>query len=149
MATIANAATPAQIAAWRRQCGLPADPAAPRPTATSSRTTSQPRRGVMNKTEAAYAQHLDLLVRAGELRGWSFEEVKLRLAEGAWYTPDFLIVRRDGSAEFHEVKGHMREAAALRLKLADERFPIPFVVVRRGKGGRWDCRAVSERLRRS
>lgn len=138
MVKFANEATAADIALWRRQCGLPVGPAMPA-------RSPIPRRGRMNKTEAAYAQHLELLVRAKQIRSWAFEPIRLRLAKGAWYTPDFLVVRLDRSMELHEVKGFMREAAHLRLKVAAQEHPeFLFVVVKRGSQGHpWSMRAVT------
>ena len=90
----------------------------------------------MNKTEAAYAQRLDLLKRAGDVGFWGFEAVKLKLADGAWYTPDFLVQTLDG-LEIHEVKGFFRDAAKIRWKVAKGIYGdmFKFVLVRRGAGG--------------
>ena len=43
------------------------------------------RPGQMNKTEAAYAAHLELLKRAGEISDYAFEKYKLRLADNTFY----------------------------------------------------------------
>lgn len=74
--------------------------------------------GRMNKTEAAYAEHL---TRAG--LEWKFEAMKLRLADRTWYCPDFLVIDRD--LAFHEVKGgFIREDAWIKFKVAREQFPM-------------------------
>lgn len=78
----------------------------------------------MNKLEAAYAAELDLLLRAGEIRSWAFEAVKLRLAAKTFYSPDFLVVAKDGSIELHETKGHMEDDAAVKIKVAARLFPM-------------------------
>jgi len=90
----------------------------------------------MNKTETAYAQRLNLLLKADEIVYWGFEAIKFRLADGAWYTPDFLVQTLDG-LEVHEVKGFFREAAKVRWKVAKELYGgmFRFVLVRRGAGG--------------
>jgi hypothetical protein len=90
-----------------------------------------------NALERAYAQHLELRWRAGDLAGWRYEPIKLRLADGAFYTPDFLVVQNSGEMELHETKGFMREAARVRLKVAVELYPwFQFVIVRaRGRHG--------------
>lgn len=89
------------------------------------------RRGVMNKTEERYAMRLDVQQMAGELESYAFEAVKVRLAQGAYYTPDFVVFETDGTISFHEVKGHWREAARLRIKVAAEQWPqFRFVAVR-------------------
>ena len=97
--------------------------------------------GRMNKTEAAYAFHLDLLLSSGEILGWTFESVKLRLADLTWYTPDFLVQLPSREMEFHEVKGFWRDDARVKIKVAAETFPaFHFLAVqRRAKkaGGGW------------
>jgi hypothetical protein len=77
----------------------------------------------MNKSEAAYAMKLDLRAKAGDIFDWAFEPIRLRLGEGAWYTPDFLVVLNTGEIEFHEYKGHWREAARVRIKVAASLYP--------------------------
>jgi len=87
----------------------------------------------LNKTETAYAQRLDLLTKTGTIEFWGFEAIKLKLADGAWYTPDFLVQQRGGSVEIHEVKGHPREAWGVRWKVAKSIYGdmFKFVLVRR------------------
>jgi hypothetical protein len=90
----------------------------------------------MNKTETAYAQRLDLLAKADNIGFWGFEAIKLKLADGAWYTPDFLVQTLD-TLEIHEVKGFFREAAKVRWKVAKSIYGgmFKFVLVRKGVGG--------------
>lgn len=92
----------------------------------------------MNKTEAAYAQHLDLQKAAGEILWWRREPMRLRLADGSYYKPDFGVVPRDCVFELHETKGFWREAARVRIKVAAELFPFKFIAIKRAKGGGWD-----------
>jgi hypothetical protein len=89
----------------------------------------------MNKTEAAYGAHLELLKRAGEIQSWGYETMKLRLADGAFFTVDFIVVNRDGFIEAHEVKGFMREAARVRFLVAREMHPFIFKMVRKTRTG--------------
>lgn len=94
----------------------------------------------MNRTEAAYAQLLDVRKAASEIAAWWFEGLTFKLAPDLRYTPDFLILFADGSLECHEVKGFMREDAAIKLKLAAQLFPFKFVLVRKlaaREGGEW------------
>lgn len=90
----------------------------------------------MNKTEADYATLLDLRKQGGEIHSWQFEAIRLRMADGAFYKPDFLVQDVNGYLELHEVKGHWREAAKVRIKVAAALYPMfRFVVVyRRGPG---------------
>ena len=72
--------------------------------------------GQMNKTEAAYAQHLGLLQHAGEIVWHKFEGMKLRLADNTFYTPDFAVMAADGVMECHEVKGFWQDDARAKIK---------------------------------
>jgi hypothetical protein len=89
----------------------------------------------MNKLESAYERHLYGLLNVGEVLWYRFEPMRLRLANGAYYKPDFGVKIRDGSLEFHETKGHWREAARVRIKVAAELFPFRFIAVTRKNGG--------------
>ena len=89
----------------------------------------------MNAAEERYAGVLELRRKAGEVYQWGFEAIKLRLAEGAWYTPDFLVVLESGGIEIHEFKGHWREAALVRIKVAAALYPcFRFITVQEKKG---------------
>lgn len=98
-------------------------------------------RGVMNKTEARYASEvLDVRKALGEVANYWYESVKLRLADGSWFTVDFFVMLADGRLEAHEVKGHWRDAARIRIKVAAERYPFVFTSAQRRKkkdGGGW------------
>ncbi len=80
--------------------------------------------GRMNKMEQKHANYLDWKKQEGEILFWTFESVKLRLADRTWYTPDFAVVMRDGSLEFHETKGHWEDDARAKWKIAGELFPF-------------------------
>jgi hypothetical protein len=98
------------------------------------------RTGAMNKTEAAYGQHLELLKRAGEIHWYGFEAVKLRLADNTFYTPDFAVIAKDGVLEMHEVKGFWEDDARVKIKVAADKFPFRFVAMKveaKKRGGGW------------
>ncbi len=76
-----------------------------------------------SKAEARYADILDNQKRRNIIRDWSYEGVTLKLADGVRYTPDFLVTENDGRMTLIEIKGHMREAARVRLKVAVDRYP--------------------------
>lgn len=96
----------------------------------------------MNKTEEAYSQHLDLLMKAGEIASWKFEALKLRLADRCFYDTDFMVIGQDGVVEVHEVKGFMEDDARVKLSVAAEQFPFRFLLVKReGKTG-WKVEEV-------
>jgi hypothetical protein len=67
-----------------------------------------------------------------------YEPMKLRLADGSYYTPDFGVLTRDCLFELHETKGFWREAAKVRIKVAAELFPFKFIAIKRAKGGGWE-----------
>lgn len=102
------------------------------------------RPGRMNKTEAAYDQHLRARHAAGEVKWWVFERMKLRLAANTFFTVDFLVQLASGALECHEVKGRKgerfwaEEDAKVKVKVAAELFPVfTFRIVWPAKGGGW------------
>jgi hypothetical protein len=97
--------------------------------------------GQMNKTEAAYSQHLDALKFSGQVAWFKFEGVKLRLADNTFYTPDFAVMRSDGLMEMHEVKGFWQDDARAKIKIAADLYPFRFLAVKaqaKKNGGGWD-----------
>src|SRR3990167_602476 len=65
-------------------------------------------RKYMSKKEAGYARDLDLLIKAGEVAGYT-PQYRLKLIVNGHhicdYLVDFLVTMKDGSEELHEVKG--------------------------------------------
>lgn len=95
----------------------------------------------MNKTEEAYAYHLQARIAAGEVEWYLFEGAKLKLADLTYYSPDFMVMLKGGVLEMHECKGHWQDDARVKIKVAAERFPFRFVAVKalpRNKGGGWE-----------
>lgn len=113
-----------------RECGAKA-PANPKKQAGSR---------YRSKLEERYHAHLLAEVKQGRIDRVDYEPVRLRLAEGCWYTPDFRVIR-NGQTEFHETKGFMREAARVRLRVAAELHPYPFYLVRADRAG-WRIESV-------
>jgi hypothetical protein len=97
----------------------------------------------MNGLEASYAEHLTARQVNGEILFWRFHGLSFRLADGAWYTPDFTVQLPDGIIELHETKGVWREAARVRIKVAADRWPFRFVGVKSIKG-KWVFEEFSE-----
>lgn len=98
-------------------------------------------KGQMNKTEEAYARHLEGLKSIGEVLWFLFEGVKLRLADNCFYQPDFVVMRGDGAIEMHEVKGLWSDDARVKIKVAANTFPFRFVAIRalaKKAGGGWE-----------
>jgi hypothetical protein len=92
--------------------------------------------GQMNKTEQAYAAHLELIKASGDVLWWKFEGVKLRLAHNTFYTCDFMLLRRDGQIIMDEIKGFMTDDAAVKIKVAASLYPFQFRIIRKS-GGMW------------
>ena len=82
--------------------------------------------GAMNKTEAAYANHLEVMKQVGAVIWFKFEGMKLRLADNTFYTPDFAVMAADGVMEMHEVKGFWQDDARAKIKIAADMYPFRF-----------------------
>lgn len=95
------------------------------------------RPGEMNRLESEYAAHLRGLQHAGEVLWWAFEPIKLKLARLTTYTPDFVVMTKDGLLECHETKGFWQDDAKVKIKVAAEKFPFRFVAITK-KRGQWE-----------
>ena len=96
--------------------------------------------GQMNKTEEAYAKHLQNLQHAGQVAWYKFEGVKLRLADNTFYSPDFAVMLASGEMEMHEVKCFWQDDARAKIKIAADLYPFRFVAVKvkaKKDGGGW------------
>lgn len=95
-----------------------------------------------NKTELEFGKELQIQLHAGDLLWWSFEPIKLRLAQSCFYTPDFAVQLADQSMEFIEVKGFWRDDARVKIKTAARLFPMfTFTAVTKKtkkQGGGWN-----------
>ena len=121
----------------RRNAELKRTPVAAKPAPKSKRSR-------MNKWETEYAAVLNDGLRCGIIDWYGFEAINIRLADGARYTPDFAVIR-NGVLQFIEVKGHLREAALVRFKVAAEVCPLKFTMLRKKKiteGGGWETMRV-------
>lgn len=104
--------------------------------------------GEMNKTEAAYAKHLELLKQSGQILWYRFDAVKLRLADNTFLTVDFFILNAQSQLEAHDVKGSLRiitDDAKVKMKVAADAFPFAFyyAVPRTQKsGGGWEITEI-------
>ena len=87
--------------------------------------------GQMNKTEEAYAKHLQSLQHTGEVVWYKFEGVKLRLADNTFYSPDFAVMLASGEMVMMEVKGFMTDDANVKIKVAADMYPFRFFLVRK------------------
>lgn len=98
--------------------------------------------GLLNRTEANYEAYLKALYQAGDILWYKFEGIRLVLSQGCTYTPDFVVMLKDGTIELHEVKGSkalFRDDAKVKVKMAASLFPFRIkVVYPRRKLAGWD-----------
>lgn len=112
-----------------------------------AKTYTRPVPGKMNVGEQKYSKVLELMKLAGEIQGFEFEPIKLRIgAPGSrcGYTPDFMVIALDDTIEFHEVKGRSgnnawcEEDAKIKIKAAANSYPFKFIMVWPALRGGWD-----------
>jgi hypothetical protein len=99
-----------------------------KPTRASEVEAGPPRwpgeRGMMNKTEARFANNLEARRLAGEITAWEFEGDTLRLSPDMTYTPDFRVEHGVGQVDYYDVKGrHTWEDSIIKGKAAAVIFP--------------------------
>lgn len=91
--------------------------------------------------ELEYAGYLTRRKASGEILKADYQPERLRIGEGAYYTPDFRIQHADKSIEFIEIKGgHIREASLVRIKAAALIHPYIFSMwqkLPKKHGGGW------------
>jgi hypothetical protein len=81
-------------------------------------------KGQMNKTEEAYAQHLEAQRLAGLIIGWKFHPLRVRLADNTYYEVDFLVMEADRSLTIVETKGGFTtDKGQIKIKLCAEVLP--------------------------
>ena len=101
---------------------------------TPSKPTLRQKRGPkLNKTEAAFEQHLRVKFPAKII---CTQGITLTIGNGVRYTPDFSTWAQLGDTfpAFFEVKGFMRDDAAVKLKVAAAMYPqFMFFLVHRDK----------------
>lgn len=91
--------------------------------------------GRMNGWERQRAGELEVMRQAKLIRWWKFDGIALRLADRTFYHPDFTYQTADKDLVVEEVKGFMRDDAAVKLKVAAAQYPhIRFLLVRRQRG---------------
>lgn len=101
----------------------------------------------MNKTEALFLAHLQATFPGAWIER---EPVALKLGNGVRYNPDFLVHLPENYGAHtqqltaYEVKGHMRDDAAVKIKVAASKFPfIRFVLVwRSSRAGGWAMQTI-------
>jgi hypothetical protein len=86
-----------------------------------------------SRWEANWARYLNWLVAAGEVLRWEFEPDTFEFAGirrgSRFYTPDFKVTNRNGSVEYHEIKGYMTDADRTKLRRMKKYHPAVKVIV--------------------
>lgn len=109
-------------------------PEAPKAVMHRLRQRSGPK---LNKTEQAFLEYLNARYDPKDIRA---QAVTLVIGNGVRYTVDFTNLRA-GLA--WETKGHMRDDAAVKLKVAAAQYPeIKFHLVTRAKGAGWAIQEI-------
>jgi hypothetical protein len=84
--------------------------------------------GEATKPEKLYAARLEALVRLGEIAGWLWKPIRIRLARASFYEPDFMVVERDLEVTFDEIKGPrgwaLDDEGRTKWKAAGETLPM-------------------------
>lgn len=88
---------------------------------------------VRSRWEANYARYLQWLKARKEIRDWQYEADMFEfphIRRGTrFYTPDFKVIKADGSVEYHEVKGYMDQKSRTALKRMARYYPDVRIVV--------------------
>ena len=103
------------------------------------------KQGEMNRTEKAFAEHLEEIKAKGMIRAYWFEAIKLKVASNRCeYMPDFLVLGSDGHIYLFEVKGSkaiFTDDAKVKVKVCAEKYPFRLFVAypkTKKQGGGWD-----------
>jgi hypothetical protein len=96
----------------------------------------------MNKTEALYASHLELLKRTGAIHAYEWTGTNkaraFKIGQRRRYKPDFYVWLTPDRLEIHEIKGYLRDGGSIRFDLAAEANPhLIFRMIRHGRDG-WE-----------
>lgn len=105
-----------------------------------------------NKTEARYAQYLELQKRAGAVAWFRFEGITLKLAHDTRLTLDFAVMLPDGTLELHDckvvrkggTKAHVEDDAVAKMQVAAAMFPFVIRTVWPLPSGAWGSKMYGE-----
>lgn len=76
--------------------------------------------------EANWARYLNWLISLGQIERWEFESetFEFPIKRGSrFYLPDFKVFNKDGTIEYHEVKGYMDQRSHTKLKRMKKYHP--------------------------
>ena len=107
----------------------------------TARAPNEPRSQFKSRLENDYYNHLYVLQASGEVKAFWYECIKFQIAEGAWYTPDFVVINDKNEIEVHEVKGSWsargQKTAKLRFDAARKTYNVFRWVLVEGSRGGW------------
>lgn len=82
-------------------------------------------KGVLNKTEQAFAELLDRWKVEGKVLWWKAHPFNIPLAKNTFYRADFLALMADGMLTIFETKGtYTSEKGQAKIKLAAAALPV-------------------------
>jgi len=93
--------------------------------------------GSANSTERKFSNQLETARRKGEIQGWKFEAISLKLGEKTWYFPDFLVIDNHERIHIVEIKGFLRDDSAAKFKIAASNFPEMHFHMFKNQNGSW------------
>jgi hypothetical protein len=105
--------------------------------------------GEFTQVELRYDAYLSLLKATGKIADYWAHKFTWKLATGAHYRADFLVLLPDGLLEIHETKGGKKnkttgewgpfseDDALLKVKLIAEQCPIPIKVAFEAGNNNW------------
>ena len=80
-----------------------------------------------SKLEAKWSRYLDILVAAGEIRGWRYESTFFEFLEIKHgirrYKPDFEVALPDGRTVWHECKGYLDAKSITKIRRFAKYYP--------------------------
>lgn len=76
-------------------CDTSAPPFLPPANEAGAFARGRPLEDGMNKLEGQYGAYLDILKHAGDVLWWRYAPMRLRLADGSYYKPDFGVLTRE------------------------------------------------------
>jgi hypothetical protein len=93
-----------------------------KPTDLPSKVTNVRKKST---AELAMERQLDFMKAAGQIVSWEYEPIRLRIGDGAWYKPDFMVELPNKRIRLIETKGKFKWAAAIvRFKAAKKQYPM-------------------------
>lgn len=97
-----------------------------------------------NKWEFNHAKVLELELRAGAIKSWTYETITFRLAYRQYHRSDFVIGHNDRTVEIRQIKGwHPNLRASIKgLKWAAQKYPMFTWTIKWWTGTGWDGKYV-------